>query len=163
MVYGYCRVSTKHQRITRQVTNSFPEYRMSTDISSQIEKEEAGVELFEFGKVGHFIVENEDALSSSSFQIWFDVVANAGSSPQELGVSEIALYESADQQSWTRVQTYLMADYTQMVDQDTTYHGGYVPYDTAITGYYYRARITFYAKNSRGVGELDVYTEIIRM
>ncbi|MBE6943351.1 MAG: DUF4367 domain-containing protein [Ruminococcaceae bacterium] len=38
-------------------------YRISTDISSQIEKEEAGVELFEFRKIGHFIVENEGALS----------------------------------------------------------------------------------------------------
>ena len=101
--------------------------------------------------------------SSTSFQIWFDVVSNAGSSPQELGVSEIALYESPDQQSWTRVQTYIMADYPEMIDQNTTCHGGYVTYSNAITGYYYRARITFYAKNSRGIGELDVYTEIIRM
>ena len=100
--------------------------------------------------------------SSSSFQIWFDVVSNAARM-DELGVSEIALYESADQQSWTRAQTYLMADYPQMVDQNTTCHGGYVTYDTAITGYYYRARITFYAKNSRGIGEKDIYTEIIRM
>ena len=101
--------------------------------------------------------------SSASFQIWFDVVANAGPDMQELGVSEIALYESADQQSWTKVKTYTMDAYPQMVAQNTSSHGGYVPYDTAITGYYYTARITFYAKNSRGIGELDVYTEIIRM
>ncbi|MBE6943350.1 MAG: hypothetical protein E7453_03710 [Ruminococcaceae bacterium] len=101
--------------------------------------------------------------SSTSFQIWFDVVSNAGSSPQELGASEIALYESADGQSWTKIKTYTMDDYPQMVDQNTTYHAEYVTYDTAITGYYYTARITFYAKNSRGIGELDVYTEIIRM
>ena len=101
--------------------------------------------------------------SSTSFQIWFDVVANAGPNMQELGVSEIALYESADQQSWTRVATYTMDAYPHMVAQNTSSHEGYVPYDTAITGYYYTARITFYAKNSRGIGELDVYTEIIRM
>lgn len=101
--------------------------------------------------------------SSLSFQIWFDVMANAGSSPQKLGASEIALYESADGQSWTKIKTYTMDDYPQMVEQNTTYHADYVPYDNAITGYYYRARITFYAKNSRGIGEKDVYTEIIRM
>lgn len=101
--------------------------------------------------------------SSSSFQIWFDVTANAGSSPQELGASEIALYESADGQSWTKIKTYMMDDYAQMVAYDTSAHIDYVTYDTAITGYYYRARITFYAKNSRGIGELDEYTEIIRM
>ena len=101
--------------------------------------------------------------SSTSFQIWFDVVANVGTSMQELGVSEIALYESPDQQSWTKVQTYLMDDYSQMVAENTQSHGGYVTYDDAVTGYYYTARITFYAKNSRGIGEKDVYTEIIRM
>ena len=50
-----------------------------------------------------------------------------------------------------------------MVAQNTSAHGGYVPYNFATAGYYYRARITFYAKNSTGVGELDEYTEIIRM
>ncbi len=36
-------------------------------------------------------------------------------------------------------------------------------YDTAIIGYYYTAYITFYAKDSRGIGERYVYTEIIKM
>lgn len=101
--------------------------------------------------------------SSSSFQIWFDVVANAGSSPQVLGVSEIVVYRSADQQSWTKMRTYTMDNYPEMVAQNTMGHGGYVTYNYATTGYYYRARITFYAKNSIGIGEKDVYTEIIRM
>ncbi len=38
-------------------------YRISTDITAKVEKEETGVELFEFRKVGHFIVENEGTLS----------------------------------------------------------------------------------------------------
>ena len=38
-------------------------YRISTDISPKVEKEETGVELFEVKKIGHFIVENEDTLS----------------------------------------------------------------------------------------------------
>ena len=102
-------------------------------------------------------------LSSTSFEIWFDVLGNAGSALQELGVSEIAVYRSADQQSWTKVRTYTMNDYPEMVEENTMCHGGYVTYDTAITGYYYTARITFYAKNSSGIGEKDIYTEIIRM
>ena len=101
--------------------------------------------------------------SSSSFQIWFDVVANAGSSPQVLGVSEIVVYRSADQQSWTKMRTYTMDNYYQMTAQNTSSHGGYVTYNYVATGYYYTARITFYAKNSTGIGERDVYTEIIRM
>ena len=101
--------------------------------------------------------------SSTSFQIWFDVVANAGSSPQELGVSEIVLYRSADQQTWTKMKTYIKGSYSQMVAQNTYSHDGYVSYNFATTGYYYRARITFYAKNSIGIGERDVYTEILKM
>lgn len=100
--------------------------------------------------------------SSSSFQIWFDVVANVATM-DVLGVSEIIVYRSADQQSWTKMRTYTMENYSQMVDQNTSYHGGYVTYNYATTGYYYRAYITFYAKNSTGIGERDVYTEILRM
>lgn len=100
--------------------------------------------------------------SSSSFQIWFDVVSNVATM-QVLGVSEIVVYRSADQQSWTKMKTYTMDDYSQMVAQNTTAHIDYVTYNYATTGYYYRARVTFYAKNSTGIGERDVYTEILRM
>ncbi len=101
--------------------------------------------------------------SSSSFQIWFDVDANAGTSMQVLGVSEIIVYRSADQQSWSKMRTYDMDDYPEMVDQNTCSHAGYVTYNYATSGYYYRAYITFYAKNSTGIGERYVYTEILRM
>ena len=100
--------------------------------------------------------------SSSSFQIWFDVVSNV-SRMDVLGVSEIIVYRSPDQQSWTKMRTYTMDNYPQMVAQNTTAHIDYVTYNYATTGYYYRAYITFYAKNSTGIGERDVYTEIIRM
>lgn len=100
--------------------------------------------------------------SSSSFQIWFDVVANVATM-DVLGVSEIIVYRSADQQSWTKMRTYTMDNYPQMVAQNTSAHIDYVTYNYATTGYYYRAYITFYAKNSTGIGERDVYTEIIRM
>ncbi len=100
--------------------------------------------------------------SSSSFQIWFDVVSNV-SRMDVLGVSEIIVYRSADQQSWTKMRTYTMDNYPQMVAQNTTSHDGYVTYNYATTGYYYAAYITFYAKNSTGIGERYVYTEILRM
>ena len=101
--------------------------------------------------------------SSSTFQIWFDVTANAGNTMQVLGVSEIIVYRSADQQSWTKMRTYTMENYPQMVDQNTGDHVGYVTYNYATTGYYYTAYITFYAKNSSGIAERYVYTEILRM
>ena len=101
--------------------------------------------------------------SSSSFQIWFDVTANAGNTMQVLGVREIILYRSADQQTWQKMKIYKMESYSCMVAQNTTSHGGYVSYNFADTGYYYTAYITFYAKNSSGIAERYVYTEILRM
>lgn len=100
--------------------------------------------------------------SSSSFQIWFDVVANVATM-DVLGVSEIIVYRSADQQSWTKMRTYTMDNYPQMVAQNTSAHIDYVTYNYATTGYYYTAYITFYAKNSTGIGERYVYTEILKM
>lgn len=100
--------------------------------------------------------------SSSTFQIWFDVTSNVVTM-DVLGVSEILVYRSADQQTWTKMRTYPMEYYPEMVAQNTTSHEGYVTYDYATPGYYYRAYITFYAKNSRGIGERYVYTEILQM
>lgn len=97
------------------------------------------------------------------FQIWFEVIANAWTQIDVLGTSEIVLYRSADQQSWTKMRTYTMDTYTEMVAQNTQYHAGYVTYNYATPGYYYTARVTFYAKNSTGIGERDVYTEILQM
>jgi len=100
--------------------------------------------------------------SSTSFEIWFDVDANAAMM-DVLGVSEIIVYRSADQQSWSQMRIYDMEDYPEMTTTYDFSHTGYVTYNYATPGYYYRAYITFYAKNSRGIGERYVYTEILRM
>lgn len=100
--------------------------------------------------------------SSTSFEIWFDVDSNAAMM-DVLGVSEIIVYRSSDQQSWTEVGTYDMEDYPEMTDTYTYTHVGYVTYDNATPGYYYRAYVFFYAKDSRGIGMRDVYTEILHM
>ena len=100
--------------------------------------------------------------SSSSFEIWFDVDANVVTM-DVLGVSEILLYKSADQQTWQEIKMYSMNAYAGMVAYNTSSHGGCVSYNFATPGYYYRAYITFYAKNSTGIGERYVYTEILRM
>ena len=57
-------------------------YRISTNISAKVEKEEIGVELFEFKKVSHFIVENEDTLSVTWTVDGVECVINA-SVPKE--------------------------------------------------------------------------------
>ena len=100
---------------------------------------------------------------TKSFRIWFEVDANAGTNMQQLGVSEIVVYRSADKQSWTRMTTYRKSIYPQMIAYNTIAHAGYLTYANATPGYYYRAYIWFYAKNSTGIAERDVYTEIIKM
>lgn len=101
-------------------------------------------------------------VSSNTFQIWFDVNANAATM-QKIGVSEIIVYRSSDQQNWIRMKTYDMDDYSEMICENTGSHTGYVTYDIATTGYYYTACVTFYAKNSSGVGEKIIYTPILQM
>ena len=101
-------------------------------------------------------------MSDTSFAICFDVVANAAIM-LEIGASEIELYESADQQNWTRIKIYKPSAHPDMMDYNTVSHAGYVMYYNAIPGYYYTACVTYYAKDSRGVGENPIYTEILRM
>ena len=101
-------------------------------------------------------------VTSTSFEIWFDVNANAAMM-DVLGVSEIVLYRSQDQETWRKMRTWKMEDYSQMTDTNCLSHTGYVTYGYATPGYYYTARVTFYAQDSRGVGMRDVYTEILHM
>ena len=100
--------------------------------------------------------------ATASFEIWFDVVANAAVM-QEIGVSIIEVYRSTDQEHWIKMKTYEMDDYPEMIDDNTASHTGYVTFDNAVPGFYYTARVIFYAKNSTGVGERSVYTQILRM
>lgn len=100
--------------------------------------------------------------SSTSFEVWFDVTANAAIM-QELGASMVEVYESADGQSWTIVETYEKEDYPNMIDYNTASHVSYVTYSNAVPGYYYSACVTYYAKNSTGIGERFIYTETLQM
>ena len=103
-----------------------------------------------------------EKISSTSFRVWFDVDANA-KLMQELGTSEIVVYKSSDQENWTPVKTYTKENYSNMIDTNSYSYIAYLSYSSAVPGYYYMARVTFYAKNSSGVGMLDEYTEIIKM
>lgn len=101
-----------------------------------------------------------DYESGSSFDIWFDVVATRRM--EELGVNEIIVQVSSDGSNWSTVTTLYPEDYPQMICENTGMHAGYVTYSGTI-GRYYRAYITFYAKNSTGIGELSAYTSKIRL
>lgn len=98
---------------------------------------------------------------SNKFQVWYDVTACT--SVTELGVTQIIVYRSSDQTNWTKMRTYSYENYPEMMDYNSVSHTGYVTYSYATTGYYYRAHITFYAKNSTGSAKLFRYTAIMQM
>ena len=91
-------------------------------------------------------------VSSTRVDVWFDVTATG--TMTELGASKIKVQRSTDEVNWTTVQTYYKADYPQMTDDNTTTHDACVPFYYT-DGYYYRAVVTLYAKNSNGYGEMD--------
>ena len=96
-----------------------------------------------------------DQVSSTKMEIWFDVCGVG--TMQEIGVKTIKMQRSSDQTNWTTVQTYSRDDYSQMIDTNTTAHADCVTY-TGSSGYYYRAYVTFYAKDSSGTGQNSYYT-----
>lgn len=99
--------------------------------------------------------------SSTLFYVCFDVVATGAM--DELGATTIEVQRSSDGENWERMRTYRSDVYSHMLCQDTSAHGGYVTYSTATPGYYYRAYITLYAKNSTGTGIRYRYTQTVLM
>lgn len=96
--------------------------------------------------------------SNTQFQVWFNVKALRGM--EILGASEIKVQRSSDASSWTTVWTYTKEVYPQMVAYGTGAHGNYVTYNAA-PGYYYRAYVQYYAKDSSGSAYLQDYTSYI--
>ena len=99
-------------------------------------------------------------ISSIQFQVWFDVTATGGM--DQLGVSSIKVQRSADKETWTTMKTYTPDSYSQMLCENTGMHTGYVTY-AGTAGYYYRAYVTFYAKDSSGQGKLNKYTAVMQL
>lgn len=93
--------------------------------------------------------------SSTDLRVYFSVVATGAM--DELGTSSIKVQRSSDGTNWTTMKTYTKENYSQMIDTDATFHSGYISY-TATVGYYYRAYVTFYAKDGSDTGRLYYYT-----
>ena len=112
-------------------------------------------------RASNFFVETGtyiDKVSGTTFEVWFEVMAKG--LMDELGVSTIKIERSSDGTNWMTMKTYSMSNYSQMIDEDTGWHGSYVTY-TGSYGYYYRAKVTFYAKNASGTGTYTMYTSTV--
>lgn len=93
--------------------------------------------------------------NSTTFEAWFEITAVAGM--DELGVESIKIQRSSDRENWTTMYTYKSELYPHLIATDTGYHSGYVTY-TGSPGYYYRAIVTYYAKNGTGTAYSTKYT-----
>ena len=96
--------------------------------------------------------------SGTIIRIWFDVMGNG--TMDEIGASSIVLQRSSDGINWTAVKTFLPENYPKMICENTGLACDYVVY-SGYSGYYYRAYVEFYAKNSRGTGYIWDYSEVI--
>lgn len=95
-------------------------------------------------------------VEDNHMQIWFSVGGTA--IMQRIGVSEIIIKRSSDGKNWSSVYYYYPEDNSSMMDYNSGNHNSYVPF-YGTHGYYYKAYVTFHAKDSSGVGEASMYTE----
>lgn len=100
-------------------------------------------------------------ISNTEFDICFDVLGT--DMMQEIGTSVIIVQRSTDASSWTDIFTYRKESYSQMIRKNAVTHGTSLSYTSATPGYYYRAYVRFYAKNSKGIGEMPRYTSKIKL
>lgn len=90
-----------------------------------------------------------------AIHVIFDVLATR--IMDELGVNFIKVQQSADGENWTTVKTFTKAEYINLIGTNTGNHTGYVIY-TGTKGYYYRAYMELYAKDSTGTAYMPRYT-----
>ena len=95
---------------------------------------------------------------TSKFAICFEVTAKR--TMDELGVETIVVQRSADGSNWQTMRTCVPSVYPQMMGTDTVFLSDYVSYN-ATAGYYYQAKVTYYAQDSTGTGRYSTWTEIL--
>lgn len=96
--------------------------------------------------------------TGTSFRVWIEV--EAVRTMDKLGASEITVQRSSNNSTWTDMKTYTKEDYPNLVDDDAFAYETYVTY-TGSSGYYYRAKVWFYAERGNGTAEYSYTTESI--
>lgn len=97
-------------------------------------------------------------VSGASFEAWFNVTGTG--IMDEIGVSFIKIQRSSDGINWTTMRTFSKENYPHLLKYNSANHSDGISY-TGTPGFYYRAWIQLYAKNSRGTGKMDEYTSYI--
>ena len=95
-----------------------------------------------------------------NFKVYFRVTAKR--TMDELGAYTVKVQISDDGEDWATTQTYTKEDYPSFICEDTFLHAYSFNYNGS-KGYYYRAIITLYAKDSTGTAKYTVYTAPIQL
>ena len=100
-----------------------------------------------------------DKVSSTTLEMLYDITATR--IMDELGVSEIKIQRSSDGRNWETAHTFTREAHPYFICENTGSHDGIARCYT-LTGYYYRAKITFWAKKAGlGTGMYTATTETI--
>lgn len=99
-------------------------------------------------------------VDSFNFTIVFSITALR--IMEELGAKRIKVQISSDGENWATTQTYTRDTHPGFVEEDTGVHVYELNYNGS-RGYYYRAVITFHAKDSTGSASSTVYTPVIQL
>lgn len=87
-------------------------------------------------------------MGNGRIEIWYEVVGTGDM--DEIGTLSIYLYESADNSTWTWVETFQHEDYSSMLAYDDWSHVSCVSYQGS-AGKYYKAYVCIWAgKNGSG-------------
>jgi hypothetical protein len=97
--------------------------------------------------------------NGSSVKVYFDTSANE--TVDQLGSTQIKLYESTDLTSWTLVKTFYYSSYPNMMAYNAYTMDSNVSYNNAVYGRYYKATITFAVINGSDREYRTYYTSYI--
>lgn len=100
-------------------------------------------------------------VDSDTFEIGF--VSHALDIMYELGATTIVIERSANGLTgWTSMVTYSASSNPHLLGKNVASYSSYITYN-GTPGYYYRALITYYARNSRGATMDSLYTKSFRL
>jgi hypothetical protein len=125
---------------------------------SSVAMAESGIQPFASSRINAY---NTNIISNGSgyITIYFNIIATG--TMDELGASYIVLQSSTDGTSWLTTYNFIPSSYSSMMGYNVSYKSGSVSY-SGIDGVYYRAYVTFKAKNSTGTDTVSEYTSTVR-
>lgn len=92
-------------------------------------------------------------------QVWFRVTGKGYLA--DIGTTIIRLYESTDNENWTRVKTFLYEDYSNMLSHNDSHHMSYVEYQ-GVAGRYYKAYVCIWAGDETAGDARYMWTPVER-